>query len=225
MKRLILSFFVLSLTMLTAVAQRPQLHKLSPMLRQMVAQREAPTVCAFIRITDDADRILSENGCRKLAQAGNIYIAAIPTDRLGALSRERNVSRIEARRGTHALMDSMAIHLNALPVYAGTALPQAYTGKDVVMGIMDIGFDLTHPNFYDPTATNYRIKRLWDQISPDTIGSPLYVGRDYCGEDELLALGCSYDGKMQTHGTHTLGIAAGSGYNSPYRGMAWESDI
>lgn len=191
----------------------------------MVAQRETPTVCAFIRITDDADRILRQNGCQKLAQAGNIYIAAIPADRLGALSQERNVNRIEARRGTHALMDSMAIHLNALPVYAGTSLPQAYTGKDVVMGIMDIGFDLTHPNFYDAQATNYRIKRLWDQISPDTIGSSLFVGRDYSGERELLDLGCSYDGKQQTHGTHTLGIAAGSGYNSRYRGMAWESDI
>ena len=191
----------------------------------MVAQRETPTVCAFIRITDDADRILRQNGCQKLAQAGNIYIAAIPADRLGALSQERNVSRIEARRGTHALMDSMAIHLNALPVYAGTSLPQAYTGKDVVMGIMDIGFDLTHPNFYDAQASNYRIKRLWDQISPDTIGSSLFVGRDYSGERELLDLGCSYDGKQQTHGTHTLGIAAGSGYNSHYRGMAWESDI
>ena len=191
----------------------------------MVAQRETPTVCAFIRITDDADRILRQNGCQKLAQAGNIYIAAIPADRLGALSQERNVNRIEARRGTHALMDSMAIHLNALPVYAGTSLPQAYTGKDVVMGIMDIGFDLTHPNFYDAQATNYRIKRLWDQISPDTIGSSLFVGRDYSGERELLDLGCSYDGKQQTHGTHTLGIAAGSGYNSHYRGMAWESDI
>ncbi len=191
----------------------------------MVAQRETPTVCAFIRITDDADRILRQNGCQKLAQAGNIYIAAIPADRLGALSLERNVSRIEARRGTHALMDSMAIHLNALPVYAGTSLPQAFTGKDVVMGIMDIGFDLTHPNFYDAQASNYRIKRLWDQISPDTIGSSLFVGRDYSGERELLDLGCSYDGKQQTHGTHTLGIAAGSGYNSPYRGMAWESDI
>ncbi len=191
----------------------------------MVAQRETPTVCVFIRITDDADRILRQNGCQKLAQAGNIYIAAIPADRLGALSQERNVNRIEARRGTHALMDSMAIHLNALPVYAGTSLPQAYTGKDVVMGIMDIGFDLTHPNFYDAQATNYRIKRLWDQISPDTIGSSLFVGRDYSGERELLDLGCSYDGKQQTHGTHTLGIAAGSGYNSPYRGMAWESDI
>ncbi|MFR5269647.1 MAG: S8 family serine peptidase [Hoylesella buccalis] len=29
----------------------------------------------------------------------------------------------------------------------------------------------------------------------------------------------------RTHGTHTLGIAAGSGYDSPYRGMAYESDI
>ena len=225
MKQLVLSFFVLFLTVMAASAQRPQLHKLSPMLRQMVAQRETPTVCVFIRITDDADRILRQNGCQKLAQAGNIYIAAIPADRLGALSQERNVNRIEARRGTHALMDSMAIHLNALPVYAGTSLPQAYTGKDVVMGIMDIGFDLTHPNFYDAQATNYRIKRLWDQISPDTIGSSLFVGRDYSGERELLDLGCSYDGKQQTHGTHTLGIAAGSGYNSPYRGMAWESDI
>ncbi|MBR0526775.1 MAG: S8 family peptidase [Prevotella sp.] len=225
MKQLVLSFFVLFLTVMAASAQRPQLHKLSPMLRQMVAQRETPTVCAFIRITDDAERILRQNGCQKLAQAGNIYIAAIPADRLSALSQERNVSRIEARRGTHALMDSMAIHLNALPVYAGTSLPQAYTGKDVVMGIMDIGFDLTHPNFYDAQASNYRIKRLWDQISPDTIGSSLFVGRDYSGERELLDLGCSYDGKQQTHGTHTLGIAAGSGYNSPYRGMAWESDI
>lgn len=225
MKQLVLSFFVLFLTVMAASAQRPQLHKLSPMLRQMVAQRETPTVCAFIRITDDAERILRQNGCQMLAQAGNIYIAAIPADRLGALSQERNVSRIEARRGTHALMDSMAIHLNALPVYAGTSLPQAYTGKDVVMGIMDIGFDLTHPNFYDAQAANYRIKRLWDQISPDTIGSSLFVGRDYSGERELLDLGCSYDGKQQTHGTHTLGIAAGSGYNSRYRGMAWESDI
>ncbi len=225
MKQLVLSFFVLFLTVMAASAQRPQLHKLSPMLRQMVAQRETPTVCAFIRITDDADRILRQNGCQKLAQAGNIYIAAIPADRLGALSQERNVSRIEARRGKHALMDSMAIHLNALPVYAGTSLPQAFTGKDVVMGIMDIGFDLTHPNFYDAQTANYRIKRLWDQISPDTIGSSLFVGRDYSGERELLDLGCSYDGKQQTHGTHTLGIAAGSGYNSRYRGMAWESDI
>ena len=73
---------------------------MSPLLRQMAVRHEAPTVCAFVRITDDADRILRENGCRELARAGNIYIASIPTDRLCALSQERFVQRIEARRGT-----------------------------------------------------------------------------------------------------------------------------
>lgn len=247
MKRLILPFFVFILAVLPGAAQQAQWYKFSPMLRQIaVAQRAADArvatagmkmpaakpgkqeqreVCAFVRIDDDGTGILSKHGCRELAHVGNIYIASIPLDRLSALSQERSVSRIEARRGTHALMDSMAIHLNALPAYAGTALPQAFTGEGVVMGIMDIGFDLTHPNFYDKTATRYRIHRFWDQLSPDTIDSQLFVGRDYTTEDALLQLGHSYDGLIQAHGTHTLGIAAGSGYNSPYRGIAWDSDI
>ena len=102
-----------------------------------------------------------------------------------------------------------------MPVYAGKALPQPYTGNGVVMGVMDIGFDLTHPTFYDSSCSRYRIRRLWDQISPDTIGSPLYVGREYTTEEELLTLGHSYDGLIQTHGPQTAGIAAGSGYDSP----------
>ena len=226
MKRLILPIFVSLLAVISIHAQRPMLHKMSPMLRQQVASKApAPSICAFVRISGDAEQTLLDNGCRQLARLGDISIASIPADRLSALSRERNVSRIEARRGMHILMDSMAIQLNALPAYAGTGLPQAYTGEGVVMGVMDIGFDLTHPNFYDATATHYRIKRLWDQISTDTIGSPLFVGRDYTTEEELLALGCSRDGTFQTHGTHTLGSAAGSGYNSPYRGMAPDADI
>ena len=231
MKRLFLPFLLLTMLLTPPCAAqtaqkapKARLHKLSPMLRQLVREKEA-TVCAFIRITGDAERILRENGCRELARKGNIYIASIPTSRLAALSLERFVERIEARGGNQILMDSVGIQLNALPAYEGRTLPQAFTGKGVVMGVMDIGFDLTHPNFYDATATNYRIRRLWDQLSTDTIGSAFYVGRDYTTEQELLALGCCYDGKLQTHGTHTLGTAAGSGYNSKYRGIAWESDI
>ena len=133
--------------------------------------------------------------------------------------------RIEASPTGHALTDSMAFHLNATDIYLGTNLPQAYTGKGVVMGLMDIGFDLTHPNFYSRDTSEYRIRRFWDQLSQDTIGSTFPVGRDYTSADELLALGHSRDGLDLTHGTHTLGIAAGSGYDSPYRGMAPESDI
>ena len=93
------------------------------------------------------------------------------------------------------------------------------------MGVQDIGFDLTHPNFYDSTATDYRIKAFWDQLSVDTVGSNLYVGNDYSTRESILAYAHSRDGLCETHGTHTLGIAAGSGYRSPYRGMAYESEM
>ena len=183
------------------------------------------TVCAFIRISADADEVLAANGCRQLARAGNIYIADIPVGRLRTMVNDPRVVRIEARPSGQLLMDSMAHCLNAVRVYSGEGLPQAYTGKGVVMGVMDVGFDLTHPNFYNADATDYRIKAFWDMVTPDTLGSRLYVGRDFVTTEEMLAVAHSYDGFGQTHGTHTLGIAAGSGAGTVYRGMAPESDI
>lgn len=41
----------------------------------------------------------------------------------------------------------------------------------------------------------------------------------------MLRYAHSRDGLDQTHGTHTLGSLAGSGFDSPYRGIAYESDI
>ena len=127
-------------------------------------------------------------------------------------------------------MDTTRLVVNAEPVYRGTGLAQSYTGRGVVVGVQDIGFDLTHPNFYTADMSRYRIKALWDQLSRDTIGSNLFVGRDYVGEESLLRLGCPLDGTSQTHGTHTAGIAAGSGAEgdgvlSPYRGIACEADL
>ncbi len=237
MKRILIIVTYLCLYYLAIPAQqRPQWSKLSPMLRQLIKMDDrqkiknskpvsTPQVCAFIRINDEDGQVLQENGCRSLARFGNIHIASIPIHRLRHLSLDPRVLRIEANRGQQILMDSVTRQLHATQVHDGIRLPQAFTGQGVVMGVMDIGFDLTHPNFYNRDTTEYRIQRLWDMISADTIGSTFYVGRDYVGRDELLNLGCSRDGLEQTHGTHTLGSAAGSGYQSSYRGMAPESDI
>lgn len=244
--------FCLALLLLPAVAQRPQYHKLSPMLRKMArgnwdsgglapgrlgvrGQNAAgrDSVCAFVRVATDGEQTLRDHGCRVLTRVDDICIANIPRRGVAALSLEPGIVRMEAShsvtkhrdRGNRLQTDSLGLCLNAKPVYEGRDLPQAYTGKGVVVGVMDIGFDLTHPNFYSRDTTEYRIKQLWDMISADTVGSTLPVGRDYVGKSELLALKHCRDGLDQTHGTHTLGIAAGSGYNSPYRGLAPESDI
>lgn len=221
------------------MAQKAEYSKLSPMLRHYcimqnrigsqgrqakIAPRRSKVV-SFIEVEGEANQIFRDNDICQLAKAGNVYIASIPMNRIPALSLNPKVIRIEAERGNRISMDSVAYHIDAQSAYAGTNLPQGYTGKGVVVGVMDIGFDLTHPTFYDTSASHYRIKALWDQLSVDTLGSSLCVGRDYKGQNQLLALGCSRDGHDQTHGTHTAGIAAGSGYDSPYRGIAYESDI
>ena len=197
-----------------------------------------PEVCAFIRLSD-AD-VLAEHGCRDLEAVGNIHIASIPVDRLASLSLDPRVLRIEARPTGQLLLDTVARCVNATPVYDGLLLPQAYTGRGVVVGLMDVGFDLTHPTFRLPPTTLHqsrtsapqrphssetRIKRFWDMLSNDTVGSNLYVGRDYTITDDILNLGHSRDGLILSHGTHTAGIAAGNGYDSPYCGLAPESDI
>lgn len=225
---------------LSLSAQRPDYAKMSTLVRQLSLAREGrqtraaspsdgrePALCAFVRIDGDGDKVLSSQGCEPLMSEGNIWIASIPFSRLAPLSRAGGVRRIETGRSNSIQTDTMAIILNARKAHEGGGrLPQAYTGKGVVVGVMDIGFDLTHPNFYDTDATEYRIKAFWDQLATD---SNRYVGRDYEGEETLLALAHSRDGIDQTHGTHTLGIAAGGGWDPDepgrYRGMAYESDI
>ena len=212
--------------------------KLSPMLRRLVRGQQTAMpgvrsttpkkereVCALMKVSCQPDEVLAQYGCRELARVGDISITSIPIGQIVSLSRDDRVVRIEAEPRGRTLCDSMACHLNAQHAYAGTELPQAFTGKGVVMGIMDIGFDLTHPTFYDTTLSDYRIRRFWDMLAADTTGSQLYVGRDYTTRDEMLALGHSRDGRRFWHGTGTLSIAAGSGYRSAYRGMAPESDI
>ena len=45
-------------------------------------------------------------------------------------------------------------------VHAGYNLPQPYHGEGVLIGVLDWGFDYTHPMFYDTTLTTSRIRRF-----------------------------------------------------------------
>lgn len=240
MNRLIV-FLLFIFTSLGIIAQRPRYEKMSPFVREAMAsalatkqltrsQSDDRLLTAFVRIDGNAAEVLRQYGCKELARVGDISIAAIPLSKLGALSCGRQVKRIETGRRCSIQMDTTRLVVNAEKVYTGEGLSQSYTGRGVVVGVQDIGFDLTHPNFYSADMSQYRIKALWDQLSRDTIGSTLYVGRDYVGRDALLKLEHPIDGETQTHGTHTAGIAAGSGAEgngdiSPYRGMACDADL
>ena len=108
-------------------------------------------------------------------------------------------------------------------VHAGFNLPQPYHGEGVLIGVLDWGFDYTHPMFRDTTLSTSRIRAVWDQYrqagpTPGDFGygtvaeSPLDI--QLLGSDTSNVYGYS------THGTHVAGIAGGSGAGIGLKGMA-----
>ena len=243
-RSLLLLLAVVSL--LRVNAQRPVWSKMSPLVRQACRQSMLPPLSgaagakalsplprrmiAFVKVSDNLGDVVARARGRLLARYGTLGIAELPVNQLGGLSAQPEVERIEARRGKRVLMDTTRQLLNIAAANEGLNLSGRYTGSDVVVGVQDIGFDLTHPTFFSADLSRYRIKAFWDQLSADTVGSALPVGRDYTGRQELLALGTGRDGTIQTHGTHTAGTAAGSGAEgtdtlSAYAGVAPDADI
>ena len=214
-------------------------QKLSPMLRMLLDRQTTmrktetaiynkvgqPRVCALVKTAVGGDKAIVERGCRVLNHVGSISIVDIPLTALPMLAADDRICRIEAERGNILQLDSTARLTDVETIREAETLPRVFTGKGVVMGVMDVGFDLTHPTFRDAQGEHIRIKRFWDQLSVDTLDSRMYVGAEYATEADILNYAHSRDGYTILHGTHTLGIAAGNGAGTPYVGMAPESDI
>ncbi len=102
---------------------------------------------------------------------------------------------------------------------------QGYTGKGVIVAVLDSGIDYAHPDFRNPDGST-RILELWDQ----TLGK-IYTSREIndalqqSAETDRFARIPSRD--LSGHGTHVAGIAAGNGRASDgrYQGVAPESSL
>ncbi len=102
---------------------------------------------AFVQLDSEGDGPLAPSRCRVGARFGKFFVAEIPLERLGHLSLDRHVMRIETGHGAIAQLGTTAVMVNASRVHACVDFPREYTGKGVVVGVQDIGFDLTHPTF------------------------------------------------------------------------------
>ena len=135
---------------------------------------------------------------------------------------------IEIGEKNEPMMDSAKLHTGASLVQSGYNLPKGYCGKDVVVGIIDIGFHYNHFNFFDSTGTTFRVKRVWDQnASSGTPPAGFNYGNEMTTQAQMRAAKYSHDN--QSHGSHVAGMAAGGGTSDSlmkkYKGMAPESDI
>ncbi|MFT6324839.1 MAG: subtilisin family serine protease, partial [Halieaceae bacterium] len=162
------------------------------------------------------------------SQIGDIITLKIPLNQAQLIHDLVNVDYVELSAKISPTITNAVKDLRADSVHAGINLHNSYTGKNVLIGVTDWGFDYSHPMFYDTALSNTRIVAVWDQFKTSGPAPASYAyGTEYVGETELLAAqsdtACSYY-DYATHGSHVAGIAGGSGAGIGLRGVAFEAN-
>ena len=124
------------------------------------------------------------------------------------------------------LNDTVRLTRNVEQVHAGTGgLNSPYLGDNVIMGFIDQGIEVNHPDFKDANGKT-RILRIWDQtVNP--VGKIFnYYGYGQLWDSTAINAGLCTQTTPSPHGTHVSGIAAGNGLSSgKNKGMAPNAKI
>jgi len=170
---------------------------------------------------------LESQGFRIGSQTGNIITLRIPVEKFQFITSLPGISYLEVAGKISPDLNKAVKDTRVDSVWQGIMLPSPFTGKDVLIGITDWGFDYTNPMFYDTTLSHTRILKAWDQFrnaGPPPAG--FSYGTEIEGEANLLAAQCDTFNVYEwaTHGSHVAGICGGSGAGTVYRGIAYEAN-
>ena len=197
-------------------------------------------ITGLIKIADDATFEMLENeGVNVVKTRGNIALVSMPINEVERIASLKSIKSIQLSRKVLAKMDKVRTAMGVDKIHAGTELPQAYTGKGVVAGIVDQGLDANHINFRNTDGTS-RIQQL-THIYATNATSDGYDVDMYTPANISKFKTDTYD---TYHGSHTLGIMAGSYKgeatiakgtsslsakvetdNNPFYGVAYDADI
>jgi|TARA_B110000208_G_scaffold152129_1_gene183878 subtilisin family serine protease len=161
------------------------------------------------------------------SRVADIITLKIPLKNLTEINNFANIIQLNVAEKIIPHNNRMTADVRADSVWEGVNLPQAYTGKNVLIGITDWGFDYDNPMFMDTSLTTSRVRAAWDHFKhagnqPTGFGYGVeYVTPTELDDANSDTAGDYYD--YATHGNHVAGIAGGSGAGLKYRGVAFES--
>ncbi len=193
-----------------------------------IEKSEEEYISGFLLIKSgyDTDE-LEAMGVRINTDLDSIFTAEVPLSQLEAIMSLDYVKRFEMGTPVIPSMSTARPLANVDAVHNGEGgLPQGYTGKNTVVGIVDIGLQYNHVNFFTKDRKDLRVKYVWNQsLNGTTATRPegFSYGREYKTKSSIL--GARQDNSGQTHGTHVAGIAAGSTSFIKKGGVAPDADI
>jgi subtilisin family serine protease len=173
-------------------------------------------VGAFLRVRPGTEAALIALGVEIGARAPGWLSARVPVSRLADVAATPGVTAVELARRARLHNDSAMRDIGVLDLRQRTSGDhfRGSTGRGAIVGIVDTGIDLLHPDFIEDDLGRSRIVYLWDQTgsgrAPGRVGSSTFSYGDECTRAEIDAEGCdARDGGG--HGTHVAGTAAGDG--------------
>lgn len=197
-------------------------------------------ITGLIKLADGATaEELESQGVNVVRTRGNIALVSMPVVDVERIASLKCIKSLQLSRKIFPKMDKVRTAMGVDKIHAGTDLPQAYTGKGVITGLVDQGVDPNHINFKNADGTS-RIQQLTHIYATTTTSDGFDV--DAYTPDQIHKF--KTDNYDTFHGAHTLGIMAGSyrdtltvakgttqlsakvetDYN-PFYGVAYESDI
>lgn len=151
----------------------------------------------------------------------NFLLVEMPINKIQALAQLPEVVEMSLPRHAEPTMKEARLMSHVDEVHAGKSLYTPFKGKNVIIAVIDQGFEFRHAAFLDKDG-NSRVKWLWDRS-----GYSSYKNNDKSKTPTTqIPIGTdAQDHGAKGHGTHTAGIAAGSDVGNGQYGVAPEADI
>ncbi|MEQ8908072.1 MAG: S8 family serine peptidase [Vicingaceae bacterium] len=177
------------------------------------------------------EQYVESNGGKIRLALPPLYSIELPAAEVLAFSKLEEVKQIDFSLSPgQALSDTMLVQTRAEKVHQIVSpLREKYTGKGVLVGIIDSGIELDHGDFQDSLG-NTRVLHVWDQGVPY---NPTYQAGNYTYGVEWDAVeidnGIStHDDKASEfgHGSNVSGAAVSNGLaTGNFKGVAPEAGI
>ena len=197
------------------------------MLRTEVVMEAEPKVGCFIRFADP--QVLDElrgMGVEVNYTFGDIATAQVPKQRLREVSQMARVRSLQTATPMSLCNDAARSASRVNQIHGSEHVPMPYTGKGIVVGMVDVGIDFNNVEFRDENGDN-RIKSVYlpsvDGGEKPVIGENELPGSIY--ESPELIANLTTDCDDMSHGTHTTTTAAGSYRGNGFYGVATDAEI
>lgn len=221
MRKLLVLVLLFTLVYSSAYSSIPS-GKINPfgvkLLEKQMAVTSSENVNLYlVKLSDDfSSSELTDLNVTIIRQRDNLALITMPAENVPALLKSSSILRVELNSPASVHLDMAAQATNLNQVRNSVELSKSYTGKDVVVGFMDTGFDPNHINFLDADG----ISRV-AQIS--YIESEPYRVKFADNKDDIVLW--TTDTKREYHATHVAGILAGNCDKVPYSGVATDATI